>query len=169
MTSLITDHWPLTTQKATFAAGCFWGVQEAFETLPGVAGTRVGYIGGRTDAPTYKEVCNGNTNHAEALEIDYDEAKISYRELVNFFFKLHDPTTLNRQGPDIGSQYRSAIFTHSAQQEQVARETVEELKRVGAFNRPIVTQIVAAPTFWPAEEYHQHYFKKQGISGGCHI
>lgn len=156
-------------QKATFAAGCFWGVQDAFETLPGVVNTAVGYIGGRTEAPTYKDVCNGNTNHAEALEIEFDETKINYRELVNFFFKLHDPTTLNRQGPDVGSQYRSAIFFHSPEQEQAAKETIETLKRTGAFNRPIVTQITPAPTFWPAEEYHQHYFKKQGISGGCHV
>lgn len=156
-------------QKAIFAAGCFWGVQDAFETLPGVLKTTVGYIGGRTEKPTYKEICNGNTYHAEALEVEFDDNVISFRELVNFFFKMHDPTTLNRQGPDVGSQYRSAIFIQSPEQEQVARDTIAELERIGAFPRKIVTSIESAPTFWPAEEYHQHYFKKQGITGGCHI
>jgi peptide-methionine (S)-S-oxide reductase len=154
--------------KATFAAGCFWGVEDAFRQIKGVTSTTVGYTGGHTKNPTYKEVCTDRTGHAEAVEVEFDPAKVSYRELLAVFFQSHDPTQLNRQGPDYGSQYRSAIFVHDAEQEGAARESLAALDKANVFNRPIVTQIVTAPEFFRAEEYHQKYFEKQGIRA-CHL
>jgi len=154
--------------KATFAAGCFWGVEDAFRQVKGVTSTTVGYIGGTTKNPTYKEVCTDRTGHAEAVEVEFDPNQISYRELLALFFQSHDPTTLNRQGPDFGTQYRSAIFFHDAEQEKEAREAKAALEKAGVFKRPIVTQIVAAPEFYRAEDYHQQYFEKQGIRS-CHL
>jgi len=154
--------------KATFAAGCFWGVEDAFRQVKGVLSTSVGYTGGTKLNPTYKEVCTGGTGHAEAVEVEFDPGQVSYLELLATFWKSHDPTTLNRQGPDIGTQYRSAIFFHDAEQEQEARDSKAVLEKEGVFRRPIVTQIVAAGPFYRAEEYHQQYFEKQGIRS-CHI
>lgn len=154
--------------KATFAAGCFWGVEDAFRQVKGVTSTTVGYIGGTTKNPTYKEVCTDRTGHAEAVEVEFDPNQVSYRELLALFFQSHDPTTLNRQGPDFGTQYRSAIFFHDAEQEKEAREAKAALEKAGIFKRPIVTEIVAAPEFYRAEDYHQQYFEKQGIRS-CHL
>jgi peptide-methionine (S)-S-oxide reductase len=154
--------------KATFAAGCFWGVEDAFRQVEGVASTAVGYIGGTTKNPSYKEVCTGRTGHAEAVEIDFDPAKVSYLELLATFWKSHDPTTVNRQGPDVGTQYRSAIFFHDATQEKDARDSKAVLTEKSVFKRPIVTEIVPAAEFYKAEDYHQQYFEKQGIRS-CHI
>jgi len=153
--------------KATFAGGCFWGVEDAFRQVKGVTLTAVGYIGGHTENPTYKEVCTNSTGHAEAVEVEFDPNQVSYKELLAVFFQSHDPTQLNRQGPDCGTQYRSAIFFHDAAQEAEAREAVAALGKSGIFKRPIVTQIEAAPEFYRAEEYHQKYFEKQGIRA-CH-
>jgi len=155
-------------EKATFAAGCFWGVEATFRALPGVTATRVGYTGGSTDKPTYKDVCTDRTGHAEAVEVTYDPAKTSYDELLKIFWENHDPTTLNRQGPDVGTQYRSAIFYHTPEQEAAARASKERLTQSGAFRRPIVTQIVPAVEFWQAEDYHQQYLEKRGLAQ-CHI
>ena len=154
--------------KATFAAGCFWGVEETFRQTPGVIATQVGYTGGRTDNPTYKEVCTDRTGHAEAVEVEYDPAKVGYGELLRIFWENHDPTTLNRQGPDVGSQYRSAIFYHSPEQKAEAEDSKRELDRSGRFRRPIVTEVAPAETFYRAEEYHQQYLAKRGISH-CHF
>ncbi len=151
---------------ATFAAGCFWGVEAAFADLAGVISTRVGYTGGNTDNPTYEEVCNGRTGHTEAVEVTYDPALVTYDHLLICFWSLHDPTTKDRQGPDIGSQYRSAIFTHSKEQEEKATASRERMDRSGRFGRSIVTEILPAAHFWPAEEYHQQYFRKHGHSCG---
>jgi peptide-methionine (S)-S-oxide reductase len=153
--------------KATFAAGCFWGVEDAFRQVKGVTSTTVGYIGGHTQNPSYKEVCTDRTGHAEAVEVEFDPHQVSYKELLSVFFQSHDPTQLNRQGPDYGTQYRTAIFYHDAAQQAEAREAVEALAKSGIFKRPIVTQIVPAPQFFRAEEYHQKYFEKQGIRA-CH-
>jgi peptide-methionine (S)-S-oxide reductase len=155
-------------QKATFGAGCFWGVEDAFMKLPGVTTTAVGYTGGKTNNPTYREVCTDTTGHAEVVELEFDPKLITYRDLVQFFFKIHDPTTLNRQGPDYGSQYRSAIFYHNEQQKEEAEIIKNELNASGKLSRPIATQIVPASQFYKAEEYHQKYFQKQG-GGHCHI
>lgn len=149
-------------EKATFAAGCFWGVESIFMQQPGVIATRVGYIGGTVENPTYEMVCQHNTGHAEAVEITYDPKKISYPDLLKIFWDNHNPTTLNRQGPDVGSQYRSAIFFHTPEQQQLALKMKEELDHSKQFNLPIVTQIVPITTFYPAEEYHQKYHQKQG-------
>lgn len=153
-------------EKATFAAGCFWGVEAAFAEVAGVISTRVGYTGGTVDNPTYEEVCTGRTGHAEAVEVTYDPALVSFDQLLIRFWSLHDPTTKDRQGPDIGSQYRSAIFIHSKEQEQKANASRERMDRSGRFGRPIVTEILPASHFWPAEEYHQQYFRKHGHSCG---
>jgi peptide-methionine (S)-S-oxide reductase len=155
-------------EKATFAAGCFWGVEATFRALPGVSATRVGYTGGSTDKPTYQDVCTDRTGHAEAVEVTYDPAKISYDDLLKVFWENHDPTTLNRQGPDVGTQYRSAIFYHTPEQEAVARASKDRLSQSGAFRRPIVTEIVPAVEFWEAEDYHQQYLEKRGLAH-CHI
>ena len=154
--------------KATFAAGCFWGVEATFRQIPGVLSTRVGYTGGNFPKPTYKDVCTDRTGHAEAVEIDYDPAQVSYEQLLNVFWENHDPTQLNRQGPDFGTQYRSAIFFHSPEQERAARESKEKLQNSGQFPRPVVTQIVPAATFYEAEDYHQQYLEKRGLAS-CHI
>ena len=153
-------------EKATFGAGCFWGVEHFFAEVPGVSDAASGYAGGAIERPTYKQVCTGATNHAEVVEVTFDPAKVSYAKLVELFFKMHDPTQLNRQGPDYGTQYRSVIFTHSPEQERVAREQLEAAK--GRYSKPIVTVIEPAKTFWRAEDYHQDYFdKNQGHS--CHV
>jgi peptide-methionine (S)-S-oxide reductase len=154
--------------KATFAAGCFWGVEATFRQIPGVTATRVGYTGGEVKNPTYKDVCTDNTGHAEAVEVDYDPSKVSYEDLLNVFWENHDPTQLNRQGPDFGTQYRSAIFYHSPEQEQEAKASKEKLTKSGRFSRPVVTQIVPATTFYEAEDYHQQYLEKRGLAS-CHI
>jgi len=154
--------------KATFAAGCFWGVESTFRQLAGVTGTRVGYIGGKTENPTYKEVCTDRTGHAEAVEVVYDPAKISYDKLLNVFWENHDPTQLNRQGPDWGTQYRSAVFYHSPEQEVEAKASKDKLEKSHRFSKPVVTQIVPAVTFYEAEDYHQQYLEKRGLTS-CHI
>jgi len=151
--------------KATFAAGCFWGVESAFRALPGVLDTQVGYIGGSAESPTYKQVCTDTTGHAEAVEVTYDPAQVTYGALLDLFFEIHDPTQVNRQGPDIGSQYRSAIFVHDEAQAAEAQAAMARLEREGRFARPIATAIVPATTFWRAEEYHQRYDEKRGAHG----
>jgi peptide-methionine (S)-S-oxide reductase len=149
---------------ATFAAGCFWGVEAAFRQVPGVTATRVGYTGGTTTNPTYKQVCTDRTGHAEAVEVSYDPARVSYDDLLRVFWETHDPTQRNRQGPDIGTQYRSAIFYHDPEQEAAARASKERLERSGVHKRPIVTEIVPAQTFYQAEDYHQQYLEKRGLA-----
>jgi peptide-methionine (S)-S-oxide reductase len=155
-------------EKATFGAGCFWGVEDAFRQVKGVKETAVGYSGGRFENPTYQDVCSGRTGHAEVVEVHFDPAEVSYDELLDVFWENHDPTTLNRQGPDVGEQYRSAIFYHTPEQETAARASKEALEQSGKHRRPIVTEITPATTFYRAEEYHQQYFQKRGISH-CHI
>jgi peptide methionine sulfoxide reductase msrA/msrB len=155
--------------QATFAAGCFWGVEATFAKIPGVTGTQVGYIGGATKNPTYENVCNDETGHAEAVQVTFDPTKVSFAELLDAFWSLHDPTTPNRQGPDVGSQYRSAIFYHDPEQERIARESLKEVQDMKVFRRTIVTEIVPAEKFYPAEKYHQQYFRKQGREDSCHI
>jgi peptide-methionine (S)-S-oxide reductase len=154
-------------EKATFGAGCFWGVEQFFREVPGVIEAVSGYSGGTVDNPSYKQVCTDRTGHAEVVEVTFDPARISYGRLVDLFFKMHDPTQLNRQGPDVGTQYRSAIFTHSAEQERVAKEELAKAAASGRYRRPVVTSIEPAGRFWPAEDYHQRYFEKHG--GSCHI
>lgn len=150
-------------EKATFAAGCFWGVEAAFREVEGVRATRSGYTGGSYPGPTYHDVCSGATGHAESVEIEFDPAVVSYETLLDLFWKIHDPTTLNRQGPDVGTQYRSAIFFHTPEQEAAARASKERLENSGTHRRPIVTEILPAPEFYQAEDYHQRYFEKRGI------
>ena len=152
-------------EKATFAAGCFWGVEDAFTAIPGIISTRVGYTGGRMDHPTYHDVCTGVTGHAEAVEVTFDPSIISFDQLLNIFWQCHDPTQLNRQGPDLGTQYSSAIYYHTDAQKLMAEESLVRLDHSGSMRRPIVTGIVPADTFWEAEEYHQKYHQKNG--GGC--
>jgi peptide-methionine (S)-S-oxide reductase len=159
----------MSLEKATFAAGCFWGVEAAFAAIPGVAATAVGYEGGTLDRPSYRDVCTDQTGHAEVVELDFDPERVSYAALLDAFFRLHDPTTVNRQGPDWGTQYRSAIFFHSPEQERAAREKIAQLTAAGAYApRRIVTRVEAAQTFWRAEEYHQRYLEKRG-QASCHI
>ena len=158
-----------TLEKATFAAGCFWGVQSAFDQVTGVVKTTVGYTGGKTNKPTYKQVCTNTTGHAEAIEIEFDPSVISYSRLLDIFWEMHDPTTPDRQGPDRGSQYRSAVFYHSPEQMRLAEEAKKKLGQSGRFRDPVVTEIVPAKEFYPAEEYHQKYNQKHGIKGGCHL
>ncbi len=155
----------MSTETATFAAGCFWGVEDVFRQLPGVSDAVSGYTGGHTSNPTYREVCSDTTGHAEAVDVTFDPAKISYDQLLEVFWKIHDPTQVNRQGPDVGSQYRSAIFTHSPEQESSANASRERLQ--STFRRPIATEIVPAQTFWRAEDYHQRYNERHGVA--CHI
>ncbi len=152
--------------RATFAAGCFWGVEAAFRRVPGVTGTSVGYTGGTLANPTYRDVCTGRTGHAEAVQVDFDPSVASYDALLDVFWSAHDPTQLNRQGPDVGDQYRSAIFCHDPEQEAEALKSKQALVASGRFRTPIVTAIAAAPTFWMAEDYHQQYFEKRGIAAG---
>jgi peptide-methionine (S)-S-oxide reductase len=153
---------------ATFAAGCFWGVEQRFAALPGVTSTEVGYTGGTTEHPTYKQVCGNATGHAEAVRVEFEPKRISYEELLAAFFGMHDPTQWNRQGPDFGSQYRSAVFFHDEEQEKAARAAIAQLTGSGVFKRKIVTQVVPAGAWWRAEEYHQKYFEKHaGFS--CHV
>ncbi|MDX2064303.1 MAG: peptide-methionine (S)-S-oxide reductase MsrA [Fimbriimonadaceae bacterium] len=156
------------TEVAIFAAGCFWGVEEAFRTLPGVLTTSVGYTGGTMPDPTYHDVCEGDTGHAEAVRIEFDPAVISFEKLASQFFALHDPTTLNRQGPDVGEQYRSAVFYTNDAQRATAERLIKTLTDAGVFPRPIVTQVVPEAPYFPAEEYHQKYLLKRGLSN-CHI
>ena len=153
---------------ATFGAGCFWGVEAAFRQLAGVTGTAVGYLGGTLENPSYQDVCTGATGHAEVVQVEYDPAKVSFDDLLNVFWTNHDPTTLNRQGPDVGTQYRSAIFFHSAEQEAAAKASKESVQQSGKFRRPIITEITSASAFYRAEEYHQQYLEKRGLSH-CHI
>lgn len=154
--------------KAIFAAGCFWGVEDAFRQVKGVTSTTVGYTGGTTNNPSYKDVCSNTTGHAEAVEVEFDPKQVSYDQLLSVFWQSHDPTTLNRQGPDVGSQYRSAIFFEDGAQEAAARNSKAALEKSGIFKRPIVTEIKPASEFWRAEDYHQQYFEKRGIKS-CHI
>jgi peptide-methionine (S)-S-oxide reductase len=154
-------------EKALFGAGCFWGVEDFFLQVPGVTEAVSGYAGGASQNPTYKQVCNGDTNHAEVVEVTFDPAKVPYGELVDLFFRMHNPTQLNRQGPDFGTQYRSVIFTHGPDQARMAHERLEAIKDSGRYKSPIVTQIEPAPAFWKAEDYHQRYFQKHG--GSCHV
>lgn len=155
-------------ETATFAAGCFWGVEAALRQVKGVVDTCVGYTGGSVADPTYKLVCTGRTGHAEAVRVVYHPSQVSYEELLDVFWSCHDPTTPNRQGPDVGTQYRSAIFFHTPVQESAAKASKEKLERSGRFKRPIVTQIIPATEFYPAEEYHQRYLEKRG-QASCHI
>lgn len=150
--------------KATFGAGCFWHVEDLLSKTKGVKSTKVGYTGGQLPNPTYEEVCTDRTGHAEAVEVEYDPQEISFEELLNVFWNNHNPTTLNRQGPDVGIQYRSAIFYHDEKQKEIAEKSKQSLSESGRFDNPIVTEIVPAPKFYAAEEYHQKYFKKHGLS-----
>jgi peptide-methionine (S)-S-oxide reductase len=154
------------TERATFAAGCFWGVEEAFRKRAGVVSTSVGYTGGTVPDPTYKQVCSDRTGHAEAVEVVYDPDRLSYEDLLDLFWSIHDPTTRDRQGPDVGSQYRSAIFTHTPEQQSAALASREQAQAKHA--RPIVTQVTPAAPFYRAEEYHQQYLEKRGL-GSCHL
>ncbi|MEO8189457.1 MAG: peptide-methionine (S)-S-oxide reductase MsrA [Acidobacteriota bacterium] len=154
--------------KATFGAGCFWGVEAAFRQVPGVLSTAVGYSGGNLQDPTYRDVCGGRTGHAEVVDVEYDPARVSYDRLLDVFWENHDPTTLNRQGPDVGEQYRSAVFFHDAEQEEAARASKEKLEKSGRYRRPVVTEITPAAQFWRAEDYHQQYLEKRGLAS-CKI
>ena len=151
-------------EKATFAAGCFWGVEAAFRQVKGVVSTLVGYTGGSFKDPTYKDVCSGKTGHAEAVEVEYNPAMLSYEELLTLFWDTHDPTTLNRQGPDVGTQYRSAIFYHTPEQKAAAEASRERLQKSGRYSRPIVTEVTPASQFYRAEDYHQQYLEKRGLA-----
>ncbi len=151
-------------EKATFAAGCFWGVEAAFRQVEGVTATTVGYSGGHVPNATYKQVCSGDTGHAEVVQVEFDPAKVSYDQLLNVFWENHDPTTLNRQGPDVGEQYRSAIFFHTPEQQAAAIASKEKLQASGKFKRPIVTEITPASEFSRAEDYHQQYLEKRGLA-----
>ena len=153
---------------ATFGAGCFWGVEEVFRQIPGVKDTAVGYMGGKTENPTYEEVCTDKTGHAEVVQVEFDPKQVTYEELLEVFWNNHNPTTLNRQGPDVGTQYRSVIFYHSDEQQQAAEASKKQLDQSGKWKDPVVTQIVPASTFWRAEEYHQRYLQKRGLNA-CHL
>jgi peptide-methionine (S)-S-oxide reductase len=155
-------------EKATFGAGCFWGVEAAFRQIKGVKATAVGYMGGKLKDPTYQDVCTDRTGHAEVVQVEYDPSEVSYEELLRVFWDNHDPTTLNRQGPDTGTQYRSVIFYHTPEQEAVAKASKDALAKSGRYKRPIVTEITAAPEFWRAEDYHQQYLEKRGLAH-CHL
>ena len=157
-----------TQERATFGAGCFWGVEATFRQVKGVISTQVGYTGGRKPNASYKDVCSGNTGHAEAVEVTFDPSRVSYDALLSIFWENHDPTTPNRQGPDVGEQYRSAVFYHTPAQEAAAKSSKARLEASGRFRRPIATQIVPAGPFYRAEEYHQQYLEKRGLSS-CHI
>jgi peptide-methionine (S)-S-oxide reductase len=154
-------------EQATFAAGCFWGVEAKFRSIKGVVNATVGYTGGTVDNPTYQQVCTDRTGHAEAVLVEFDPSKVSYEQLLDVFWGMHDPTQVNRQGPDQGSQYRSAIFYHTPRQQAAALASKAALEKSGKLRRPIATEIVPAQTFWRGEEYHQRYFEKHG--GACHL
>ncbi|MSQ46409.1 MAG: peptide-methionine (S)-S-oxide reductase [Ignavibacteria bacterium] len=156
------------TELATFGAGCFWGVEEEFRKLQGVISTKVGYLGGNKDNPSYEEICSNETGHAEVVEVTFNCEKINYEQLLNLFWNIHNPTQLNRQGVDIGTQYRSAIFYHSEEQKEIAVLSKNNLEKINKYSRPIVTEISQVKTFWEAEEYHQQYLTKRGLSS-CHI
>ncbi|HUL15118.1 MAG TPA: peptide-methionine (S)-S-oxide reductase MsrA [Terriglobales bacterium] len=156
------------SETATFAAGCFWGIEAKFRMIPGVADAIVGYSGGQTANPTYKDVCTDQTGHAEVVQVTFDPAMISYGKLIEAFWHMHDPTQVNRQGPDYGTQYRSAIFFHSPEQEAIAKKSKADLEASGKFRRPIATEITAAGPFYRAEEYHQRYLEKRGAAS-CHF
>ena len=158
----------MATEKATFGAGCFWGVEEEFRKVPGVIDAAVGYSGGSLENPTYRDVCTDRTGHAEVVEVDFDPAAVSYDRLLDVFWNAHDPTQVNRQGPDVGTQYRSVIFVHSPEQEAAATASKAERAASGRYRRPIVTEITPAPPFYRAEEYHQQYLEKRGLAS-CHI
>jgi peptide-methionine (S)-S-oxide reductase len=158
----------MATEKATFGAGCFWGVEEEFRKIEGVRDAAVGYSGGTLENPTYRDVCSDRTGHAEVVEVDFDPSVVSYDRLLDVFWNAHDPTQVNRQGPDVGTQYRSVIFTHSPEQEKAAIASRDRLDQSGRFRRPIATQIEPAGTFWRAEDYHQQYLAKRGL-GSCHV
>jgi peptide-methionine (S)-S-oxide reductase len=155
-------------ETATFGAGCFWGVETAFQQVPGVLETAVGYSGGHTKNPTYHEVCTDETGHAEVVQVTFDPAKVTFAQLLDVFWKAHDPTQVNRQGPDIGTQYRTAIFFHSPEQEEIAKKSRAALEASGKFRRPIATEITPAGSFYRAEEYHQKYLQKRGAAS-CHF
>ncbi|MBI1389458.1 MAG: peptide-methionine (S)-S-oxide reductase MsrA [bacterium] len=156
------------TEKATFGAGCFWGVEAAFRRIEGVTDAACGYMGGHFSNPGYRDVCAGDTGHAEVVQVEFDPARLPYDDLLRAFWEMHDPTQLNRQGPDVGEQYRSVIFFHSPEQKQSAQRSKEQLEQSGRFSRPIATAIEEAQTFWRAEEYHQRYFEKNNIKWTCH-
>jgi peptide-methionine (S)-S-oxide reductase len=156
------------TEFATFAAGCFWGVEVKFRQIPGVVDALVGYSNGHTENPTYRDVCTDQTGHAEVVQVEFDPEKVKYETLVDVFWHLHDPTQVNRQGPDFGKQYRSAIFTHSPEQETIAKKSKGDLEASKKFQRPIATEVTPAGKFYPAEEYHQRYLEKRGMAS-CHI
>jgi peptide-methionine (S)-S-oxide reductase len=158
----------MATEKATFGAGCFWGVEEEFRKVPGVVDAAVGYAGGTFENPTYRDVCSDRTGHAEVVEVDFDPSVVPYERLLEVFWSAHDPTQVNRQGPDVGTQYRSVIFFHSPEQEAAARASRDRLDQSGRFRRPIATQIEPASRFWRAEDYHQQYLAKRGL-GSCHV
>ena len=160
------DDVPAGLARATFAAGCFWGVEDFFLAVPGVVDVVSGYTGGARRAPTYEQVCSGATGHAEAVLVTFDPGRVTYERLLEEFWRHHDPTTPNRQGPDVGTQYRSAVFTHGAEQERIARQSLQAHQE--RFGRPIVTEVVPAVTFWPAEAYHQRYTQRTG-HGACHV
>ncbi len=153
---------------ATFGAGCFWGIEAAFRRVPGVLDAAVGYSGGRTENPSYQDVCTDTTGHAEVVQVTFDPAKLSYEQLLDVFWTIHDPTQVNRQGPDYGKQYRTAIFFHSPEQEAAAKKSKQALEASGKLRRPVATEITAASPFWRAEEYHQRYLEKRGAAS-CHI
>jgi methionine-S-sulfoxide reductase len=155
--------------KATLAGGCFWGVEELFRALPGVTNTEVGYTGGTIPNPNYEMICTGQTGHAEALEIEFNPEQISFEALLKFFFQIHDPTTLNRQGNDLGTQYRSAIFYHSDEQRSVADRVIAQVNATGFWKRAVITEVVAASTFYPAEHFHQDYLQKHPNGYTCHF
>lgn len=155
-------------ELATFGAGCFWGVEVAFRQVPGVKDALVGYLGGTLANPTYKDVCTGKTGHAEVVQVRYDPSEVNYDRLLDVFWENHNPTTLNRQGPDVGAQYRSAVFYHTPEQKRAAEESKSRLEASGTLRRPVVTEITAASTFYPAEDYHQRYLEKRGLAS-CHI
>ena len=158
----------MTTEKAIFGAGCFWGVESAFRAIKGVNEVISGYAGGHIKNPSYRDVCSGETGHAEVVQVEYDPSQVGYDELLDVFWNCHNPTTPNRQGPDIGSQYRSAIFFYTPEQEIAAKASREKLQQSGRWREPIVTEILPAAEFYPAEEYHQHYLEKRGVRGHCH-
>jgi peptide-methionine (S)-S-oxide reductase len=156
------------TELATFGAGCFWGVEVAFRNVKGVKEALVGYLGGTLENPTYNDVCTGRTGHAEVVQVEFDPAEVTYDKLLDVFWENHNPTTLNRQGPDVGTQYRSAIFYHTPEQKRIAEESKAQLAASGKFPRPIVTEITAASAFYKAEDYHQRYLEKRGLAS-CHV